>query len=227
MAVSLTRHGAVIALVAALSAPADAQPLRTWEDPSARDFDADAEQHSRFWERAVHPNRDLYESRVKRAQQFIARGDKQSMKEAAALLADAIDLEPEDPRAYWELGLLYEKQRKWKRCADTRVGAPRSTGRTLRSSPPTSCSAASHWTPAVTACASNIGPRASPSARSSASAPQRPCSPCGCSPSAGRAPNPGTRPCAGDRSSTSTSRPSADPSGGPGSRCPAKTCAAL
>jgi len=86
-------------------------------DGDGKDFDEDSEGRSAFWERAIHPNKQLYANRIKRAQRYLNRSDKQSRERAERLLRDAIKLQPDAPLAYWYLGVLHLRNENWKKCA--------------------------------------------------------------------------------------------------------------
>ncbi len=85
------------------------------------DFDEDLERHSAFWESALVPDKDLYEALVSRAAKFIDRSDVQSRRETKRLLDQAIKIAPKQPAAWWQLGSLYDRQKKWQKCADARL----------------------------------------------------------------------------------------------------------
>lgn len=82
-----------------------------------KDFDEETENRSEFWERALQPNKQLYTNRLKRAQRFLNRSDKQSRTNAERLLRDAIKLQPNAPLAYWYMGILHFRNKEWKKCA--------------------------------------------------------------------------------------------------------------
>lgn len=86
-------------------------------DDKPKDFDEDSEGRSDFWERAIHPNKQLYANRIKRAQRYLNRSDQQSRQRAERLLRDAIKLQPDAPKAYWYLGVLHMRNQDWKKCA--------------------------------------------------------------------------------------------------------------
>ncbi len=82
-----------------------------------KDFDEETENRSEFWERALHPNKQLYANRLKRAQRFLNRSDRQSRTTAERLLRDALKLQPDAPEAYWYLGILHFRNKDWAKCA--------------------------------------------------------------------------------------------------------------
>lgn len=107
------------ALVALLATPAAAVP--PWLEPEPEDFDHAEETRSEFWERTLHPNRELYDNRVERARRLLSSGQGAAReKEAEALLGDAIALEKDNPVAYWVLSSLRERQERWADCARLR-----------------------------------------------------------------------------------------------------------
>ncbi len=110
----------VVALLLWASSEARAQFTPTWTDPDARDFDADDEERSVFWERAVHPRRDEYEELLKNAERRMLAHDKHNREAAEALLREAIELDPDAPLAYWLLGNLYAATQRWQECAEAR-----------------------------------------------------------------------------------------------------------
>lgn len=121
-----TRLALSLAALAALSGSAVAQELeRPWLDPDAVDIDEDGETASLFWDRAIYPHRQLYESRVKRAEAFLQKLDEQSQTQAEALLRGAIQLAPDEPRAYWYLGVMAFEAGDWKECARLRTTVAR------------------------------------------------------------------------------------------------------
>ncbi len=116
------RLAAVMLAITLAPVPATAEPARPWEDPSARDFDRDREEHSVFWERALRPRHDEYNELVANAERRLhaRRPTPDSRAAAEAMLADAIALEPDSPRAYWVLGALQAQSERWQECAATR-----------------------------------------------------------------------------------------------------------
>jgi len=112
---------ALAILCASPSVSADPRPLRTWEDPDARDFDQDSEEASALWERTLNPDLDIYSAKlVASAARLLAHHDEQSRNEAENLLRKAIDVRPDLPTAYWLLGHLYALEENWKQCAEAR-----------------------------------------------------------------------------------------------------------
>lgn len=108
-----------VAVVCALAAPAAAIP--PWLEPEPEDFDHAEEHASEFWERTLHPNRELYDNRVERARRLLSSSREAAREtEAEALLGDAIGLEPDNPTAYWILSELRERQERWTECARLR-----------------------------------------------------------------------------------------------------------
>jgi tetratricopeptide (TPR) repeat protein len=90
-------------------------------DERAVDFDAPAEQFSDFWERALQPNQSDYEAKLARADALLVRtSDATLYPEAGALLDAAVALRPSDPRAWWLLGVLHERNHDWAACVDVR-----------------------------------------------------------------------------------------------------------
>ena len=107
-----------------ISTPAAGQPVvleRPWLDPDARDYDQEEEDRSAFWDRASHPQKDLYENNIRRASRIIPRTDKQSRADAEALLRRSIEIDPDNPRAYWYLSFLQFRQKKYQACAAART----------------------------------------------------------------------------------------------------------
>ncbi len=104
-----------LAYVLVPTALASAQPRA--DEP--RDFDQDREEFSEFWERGLTPNKKLYDRLLTQARAVAAERSSDARARARRMLTDAIKLAPERPEAHWELGLVHERDRKWKRCADT------------------------------------------------------------------------------------------------------------
>lgn len=109
-----------IALIAALSIPmiAVAAP-----DQEAEDYDAEIEQHSKFWDRVIQPNKKLYDALLERANKLIARRDTQSKAETKRLIDRALKLAPKRPEAWWALGAFHDRNKQWNECASARAKA--------------------------------------------------------------------------------------------------------
>ncbi len=108
-------HAAVMASIAAAlaaAAPAHAQSKRY--PPPPVDYDEPAENHSDFWERTLHPQRDGYELALQRAEQLLeANLDGQARDHLRA----AVRLDATRPEAYWLLSEVHARRADWRRCA--------------------------------------------------------------------------------------------------------------
>lgn len=83
-----------------------------------RDFDADAEERSSFWERGVQPGREAYEDLITRGAELVASdGDKESRARAAAIFRDAMRMAPDRALAHFWLGRVAAKDGDFKGCA--------------------------------------------------------------------------------------------------------------
>ena len=111
---------AIAATLLGATSAAHGQFTPDWTDPEVRDFDADEEERSGFWERAIHPRRDEFDELVKNAERRMLNNDKQNRAAAEELLREAIALDPEAALAYWLLGDLYAATRRWEECAEAR-----------------------------------------------------------------------------------------------------------
>ncbi|HUS65307.1 MAG TPA: tetratricopeptide repeat protein [Kofleriaceae bacterium] len=90
------RRAALLLVLVAPVARADEPP---------RDFDADAEEKSEFWERGIEPGREAYDERVARGVEQLAQGDdRETRARAAAIFRDAVRDAPERPLAHLWLG---------------------------------------------------------------------------------------------------------------------------
>lgn len=99
-------------LASAISSRATADSEPPWlTEP--RDFDADSEEYSAFWSRALQPDRPAYQQLVAQSEALASR----SPKEAARLAKKAIALEPNEPDAIWLLGTLHSNAGEWIECA--------------------------------------------------------------------------------------------------------------
>jgi len=106
--------------LAAAPALAQGEPLRTWTDPNASDFDQKEEDRSEIWERTLHPQQEVYGPKVASAARLLQHQDKQRREEAEDLLRKAIEIRPDLPTAYWLLGHLYALESNWAQCAEAR-----------------------------------------------------------------------------------------------------------
>lgn len=108
------RPALVVLAIAVCWRPAAAQPL---PDKPIVDYDQEREEFSEFWERAITPNRELYDQLVAQARALSFESSREAHERAKRILADAIKLEPDKPDALWELGLLHKRRDAWKECA--------------------------------------------------------------------------------------------------------------
>jgi len=96
--------------------PSPVELVRPWEDPEAHDID-DVDRVSRFWDHALHPERDRYEREIKRAVQLLATRRADAEEEAGSVLTSAITLEPDDPLGHFLRGHVHYLRREWSECA--------------------------------------------------------------------------------------------------------------
>jgi tetratricopeptide (TPR) repeat protein len=91
------------------------------EDPP-RDFDAEREMTSDFWEDALRPHAHEYDEKVASAEVHLAAigQDPKGFETAERLLTEAIALEPDTETAHWLLAELYERVERWSDCAAER-----------------------------------------------------------------------------------------------------------
>ncbi|MEM9493951.1 MAG: tetratricopeptide repeat protein, partial [Myxococcota bacterium] len=106
---------AALCLAAFAGATAEAQSERY--PPTPTDFDDEAEQRSSLWERVLTPDRDGYQHNLSEARSLANNRDDSSVDRAARLVAAAVDLDPDNPRAHWILGQLERRREQWSQCA--------------------------------------------------------------------------------------------------------------
>lgn len=104
---------ALCALFVAAATPAAAQRFA----PEPVDFDAEAEQHSDFWEAAIAGDRRRYDAAVERGVTLLEAGDTESLRRARQQLAEATELDPDRPLAHYWLGKTLEASGDWAACA--------------------------------------------------------------------------------------------------------------
>lgn len=104
--------GALATLIVALGWIASAHA----EEPPAADFDAKAEQHSKFWERVVHPNGDLYDTRLRYVERVLATKNQVDLRNAVDRLAEVIAGDPARAEGYYFLGRVHEQLGNWSEC---------------------------------------------------------------------------------------------------------------
>ncbi len=115
----MSRAVVALALVAAVAPAGPSQADPDGDRLEAVDFDHEMEQRSVLWEEVLEPNRNAYKLNVGHALEYAGRRDEQSFDEAESLLKRAIEINPDNPDAYWILGRLQEKREKWSECAHT------------------------------------------------------------------------------------------------------------
>jgi len=120
-------RGTALGVLATLAAAATASTARAeppdrpaLPDERPRDKDELTENRSHFWERALRPTADAYESNVARAREMLRQqGPTAQLDAAAGLLDAAIATEPATAEAYWWLGEVHRRQGNWRNCAGT------------------------------------------------------------------------------------------------------------
>ena len=85
-----------------------------------RDFDWKTEQKSQFWELALHPNRILYDQYMDSITKRIRSMHNTNLGGLVSDLIDAIALEPHNPRGYWYLSIVRQRQEDWEACVELR-----------------------------------------------------------------------------------------------------------
>ena len=92
-------------------------PVARADEPE-RDFDADAEERSSFWERGIEPGRELYDDLVARGVEQLGNGeDREGRRKAAIIFRDAVQQAPERPSAHLWLGRTLAKEGDAAGCA--------------------------------------------------------------------------------------------------------------
>ena len=117
----LSRLGLSVA-IAVVFASGSAAAQRPWLE-APKDFDQDKEEFSRFWERALKPEKERYRALIAQARTLAFDSSKTSRAKATQLLRDAVALAKDEPEAHWELGMLHKRAERWADCdsALTRV----------------------------------------------------------------------------------------------------------
>ncbi|MCX5743479.1 MAG: hypothetical protein NT062_13380 [Proteobacteria bacterium] len=104
------------ALLIATASPASAQSKKY--PPVQTDKDREAEEKSRVWESALHPDQHSYEDLVAANEGAITRdGRPERVKVAIAELDKAVALQPRRHEAYQLRGAGYDRLQDWARCA--------------------------------------------------------------------------------------------------------------
>ncbi|HTJ46769.1 MAG TPA: tetratricopeptide repeat protein [Kofleriaceae bacterium] len=106
---------ALLVLVAS-AGTAHAQSARYPAPPP--DPDADAEAQSDFWDAALEPGLARFRELVDQARRMIETRDRDPMRQAADLLAEAVKLAPDRADGWWYLGVAREGVFDWPGCAD-------------------------------------------------------------------------------------------------------------
>ncbi|MBA3538865.1 MAG: tetratricopeptide repeat protein [Deltaproteobacteria bacterium] len=87
------------------------------------DKDREAEQKSRVWESALHPERRTYDELVDHARAGAKHQSPERAKAAIVELDKAIALQPTKPEAYQVRGEAHANLKEWAKCADDLVAA--------------------------------------------------------------------------------------------------------
>ena len=109
---------AVVAVATTAAQAETSSPTDKAQPPE--DYDAETERHSRFWERALFPNRELYDRRISDVFRLFKGRSQDRRKVIETLLRDTARLSPTDPRAYWYLSVLKQDDEDWESCAKLR-----------------------------------------------------------------------------------------------------------
>ncbi|MCB9560885.1 MAG: tetratricopeptide repeat protein [Kofleriaceae bacterium] len=113
-----TRGLALLAGAACLAGAARADAQSTRYPPPPVDHDAEAEQYSDFWENAIEPGRDRYDTLVERAAKLVVRRADENRDAAVEMLDEATTLLPDHADAWAWLGLVREDAGDWAGCAE-------------------------------------------------------------------------------------------------------------
>lgn len=86
--------------------------------PESVDKDKEAADKSKLWDKASNPKRKPYEDLVSQAGEQLAPRTTDGAREAVKLLDQAIELLPDDSRAYRMRGEAHTLLKEWARCAE-------------------------------------------------------------------------------------------------------------
>jgi tetratricopeptide (TPR) repeat protein len=87
--------------------------------PDEADYDEQAEAKSDFWDKALDPAAEKYDSLVERAVVLLREGDRDSLAQAGQILRDAVQAAPDRPLGHLWLGRLADRQGDFAGCAQS------------------------------------------------------------------------------------------------------------